>query len=215
MMRFLKSWIIKLVGRTELFMLYALRYHSFLAEVGWFTSWRTRSSVDRNGDPLPWFTYPAISFLERRAKPEMKVFEYGCGNSTLWWAARVASVRSCEHDEHWHDSILAKLPANVMLHLRRLGDTYASCVLEDRTTFDIIVVDGRERVKCITTCLAALADGGVVILDNAERSEYQDGIRFLVQQGFRELAFDGPSPIVMQPSRTSIFYRPATNAFGI
>jgi len=46
-------------------------------------------------------TYPAIRFLERRLSNSLEVFEFGSGNSTLWWAERVSRIDSCEHDAQW------------------------------------------------------------------------------------------------------------------
>lgn len=35
-----------------------------LAAWGWSKSWQTRRSERADGTPIPWFTYPAIRFLE-------------------------------------------------------------------------------------------------------------------------------------------------------
>lgn len=35
----------------------------------------------------------------------MIVIEYGCDNSTLWWANRVKHVISCEHDRQWYEEM--------------------------------------------------------------------------------------------------------------
>jgi hypothetical protein len=191
-----------------------MRYHSFLTEWGWFASWRSGRPIDANGAPIPWFTYPSIRFMEQRVTAGMSVFEYGCGGSTYWWAARVASVDSCESDPNWFAVINATRPVNVRLELRPL-ETYASSVLTRGRLFDIVVVDGRRRVECMKLCLSALSLDGIVILDNAERQEYSEGIAHLLSEGFRELPFDGPAPIVFYSYRTSIFYRPSQNVFGI
>lgn len=50
---------------------------------------------------LPWLTFPAIDFLERAARPTHRVFEYGGGGSTLFWADRVAEVVTVEHSAEW------------------------------------------------------------------------------------------------------------------
>ena len=34
---------------------------------------------------IPWFSYAAIDFLEDYLQPEMSVFEYGTGGSTLFF----------------------------------------------------------------------------------------------------------------------------------
>ena len=50
-----------------------LSQHSGLQELGWFRSYRERIPVDVNGEPIPWFTYPAITFIEARITKDMKV----------------------------------------------------------------------------------------------------------------------------------------------
>ncbi len=215
MISILKATLVRLFGRTQVFMLYSLRYHSFLTELGWFESWSQRRAVDKAGAPIPWFTYPAIMFLERRVKPHMEVFEFGCGQSTLWWAHRVRSVCASEHDRDWYEQIKLKLPSNSDVHFCELGTEYVNSVLNIRRKFDVIVIDGRERVKCIETCLPALKEDGVIILDNSERAEYQAGIRFLLDNGFRVIEFDGPGAVTDNLWRTSIMYRPMRNVFEI
>ena len=44
--------------------------------------------MDRDGNPLPWYTYPAIEYLRQFDYKDKKVFEFGCGFSSLFWALR-------------------------------------------------------------------------------------------------------------------------------
>ena len=53
------------------------------------------------GLALPWMTYDAIDFLSKICKPEMNVFEWGSGGSTLFFASRCRHVTSIEHDPTW------------------------------------------------------------------------------------------------------------------
>jgi hypothetical protein len=92
---------------------YLMRRVAPPAQDGWFRSFEEGAAVDRDGKPLPWYTYPAIEFLQARVRPEMVIFEYGCGNSTLWWAKRVAEVVSVEHDGEWYRRVAARVPPNV------------------------------------------------------------------------------------------------------
>src|SRR5712692_963092 len=58
---------------------------------------------------LPWFTFGAIDFLQSWVKPHHRVFEYGCGGSTLFFAARAARVVCVEHNKSWALSVGAAL----------------------------------------------------------------------------------------------------------
>ncbi len=46
----------------------------------------------------PWLVFDAIHFLENWLKPGMRVFEYGSGVSTFFFAQRVAEVTNEERD---------------------------------------------------------------------------------------------------------------------
>ena len=67
---------------------------------------RWRRSLDGQATPLadesPWMTFGAIQFLQTILRPEMRVFEYGSGGSTLFFSRRVQQVYSVEHDPLWH-----------------------------------------------------------------------------------------------------------------
>lgn len=198
----------------RLISLYQMR--RYLEEVGWLQSRLVGLPVDRNGCPLPWFTYPAISFLENRVKSEMRVFEYGSGNSTLWWGDRVSSVVSCEHDSHWYDLMKSKIPSKVEYIYRELasGGEYSRAIVAYEDAFDIVVIDGRDRVNCARNALRSLVRNGVIVWDNSERPEYRDGHAYLTQNGFDRLDFYGLGPLNTYAWCTSIFYR-QDNCFGI
>jgi hypothetical protein len=178
-----------------------------LYEDGWFRSVREMASIGRDGEPLPWITYPAIEFINSRLSSGMKVFEFGCGYSTLWWAKRVQEVRSVEHDSHWYEAMRKRVPENVGLVLRDEGAGYVTAPSEWHGYFDIAVVDGRDRVNCLVNCLPALKETGVIILDDSERGEYAEGIEFLKRRGFRQINFVGFAPIVNYKKETSVLYR--------
>src|ERR1017187_8783871 len=96
------TWTLKAL---DLHGLYSLKRRGPLLEDGWFRSYREGASVDASGSPLPWMTYPAIEFIRKRVKPDMSVFEYGSGGSTIWWANQVREVISVEHDRAWFEKV--------------------------------------------------------------------------------------------------------------
>ena len=204
------------LAKLDLLSSYSLRVGGPLKESGWFRSFREGRSVDQTGAPIPWFSYPAIEFLCRRVRPEMRVFEYGCGASTSWWAGKVASVVACEHDEAWYRQVAARVPRQAELHYVPLvyGGEYCQMIQKYHEEFDVVVIDGRDRVNCAQNSIGALNTGGVIIWDNSDRREYEPGLTFLRAKGFKQLEFIGLGPIVAIQSETSILYR-AENCFGI
>jgi hypothetical protein len=186
---------------------YLLKEQSYLVKIGWYESVYQQASVDGQGEAIPWLTYPSIAFIGPRLRSDMEVFEYGSGNSTIWWASRVAHVHSCEHDPLWHSKMAPQLPANVVYMQASLGAGYCEVIKRHTKQFEIVVIDGRERVQCVKNSLDALNDNGVIIWDNTDRGKYCPGIDFLLEAGFRRLDFWGISPIVELESCTSVFYR--------
>jgi len=57
-------------------------------------------------DEIPWLTLKAIKWLEKNLKPNMTVFEYGSGGSTIFIAKRVSKIVSVEHDSFWYNKVL-------------------------------------------------------------------------------------------------------------
>ena len=188
------------------------RDDSYLVSTGWARSRRERAPVDREGRPLPWYTYPAIRFLEARMRPHFRVFEFGAGNSTRWWAERVAGVHAVEHDAGWVDRLRPQLGGNAAVEYRPVDS--ADYPVPDGGPFDIVVIDGRRRNECARHAVAALAGNGVIVWDNSERERYDEGKRHLVALGFRQLDFWGVVPGNVKEIATSIFYR-ADNCLGI
>lgn len=185
-----------------------MRNHSFLNADGWWNSVKTLASVDAAGAPIPWLTYPCIDLIRDRVGPCFRVFEYGSGSSTLWWAARVESLVSCEHDPDWYASTKALVPDNVDLVFRELADgQYCEEISNYEDRFDVVVIDGRDRVNCAKHCLPALKRNGVVIGDNSDRERYSEGLAFLQSAGFKRLDLWGNAPVAMTKSCTTIFYR--------
>ena len=195
---------------------YQIRRSDYLKKTGWYRSVNQGKCVDCEGNPIPWMTYPAISFLEKRLNCNMDVFEYGSGASTLWWAKRVKTVISCEHDFQWYTHVSENTPDNVSLFYLSLepNGVYSKKVSQYPNQFDIIVIDGRDRINCAKNSISALKPNGVLIWDNSDRTEYQEGYDILAKNGFKKLDFEGMCPLLLGFSETSIFYR-TSNCLGI
>lgn len=188
----------------------------YLHEKGWIKSISSQESVDADGNPLPWITYPAIHFLSSRVNPNMRVFEYGSGNSTLWWSDKVKKVHSCEHNSEYYKKLKPHLPDNVNLSLVPLvyGGAYSKAIQSCDERFDVVVIDGRDRVNCAKNCLNRLKKEGIIIWDNTDREAYREGYDYLKRFSFKQIQFCGMSPINVSESETSIFYR-NNNCLGI
>jgi hypothetical protein len=182
----------------------------YLYEIGWFNSFDSKSPVDQDNNPIPWVTYSFIDFIKEKLKPHHTVFEFGSGNSTYFYAKYAGMVVSVEHDREWYDKIVGTKPENaemIFCELVRDGD-YCRMPIKLEETFDIIIVDGRDRVNCCRQAIKSVSANGVIVLDDSEREFYKEGINFLKKNGFKELSFSGISPGLFYRKSTSVFYRP-------
>jgi len=202
--------------QDEIFLKNNSFYKSYLQEKGWIQSVLKQEIIEEDGAPIPWMTYPFISFLKPRIKNTFEIFEYGSGNSTIFFAQRAKNVYAIEHDIDWYNRMKSIVAKNVTLIFEELhyGGKYCNKVMEFDGLYDLIVVDGRDRVNCCLRAPKALKNDGVIILDNSNRKYYNKGIEFLLESGFKKLDFEGMSPKSPQLSCTSVFYK-TDNCLGI
>lgn len=149
-------------------------------------------------------------FLTDCLTPEMRVLEFGSGQSTLVLASLVREVVSIEHHQKYADMLTGSgnLPANVTLCFvpqnreptQDYDDgTYADFkdyVLHpryyiDKELFDVVFVDGRARVACATYAAREyLKPGGLIFIHDYRhpkpqyrRKEYEPVENFLERVG--------------------------------
>ena len=177
-----------------------------LLTCGWVNSAVSGRPMNAGGQPIPWFTYPAIDFLEPRVKPHWRVLEWGCGQSTLWWSQRVSSVTSIEHDVAWQANIRAHVPDNGQVVLVEEKGRYVEANGLPGP-FDAIVIDGEYRNECARIAADRAGAGGIIVLDNSDRKAYRDGMVFLSDRGWKRLDLFGVLPTYLYRTCTTIFYR--------
>lgn len=188
----------------------------YLADIGWFKAHETGAPVDGRGTPIPRITYPFIDFIKGRLTKDLSIFEFGSGNSTLFYSNYVKKVVSVEHDKEWLETIYGQKPSNseiIFCQLIRDGD-YCRMALKTNQKFHVIIIDGRDRVNCCLNSPDALTEDGVIILNDSERREYRDALLMFKERGFKQLTFSGITPGLFNLKSTSVFYR-ANNCLGI
>jgi len=181
---------------------------NFFLESGWLNSLAATKPVNKTGEPVPWFTYPAIDFLDPRVKPEWKVLEYGSGQSTFWWAKRVAKIYSAEHDRQWFEMMNKNLPSNATIDLCTDREEYVEAIVtSSMAPFDVVVIDGEFRNECARLIPPYIHDDGIIIFDNSDRIMFRDGVEYLSTNGWKRIDFFGLCPSYLYKSCTSIFFR--------
>ena len=187
----------------------------YLYESGWLKSAKRRSSIDKQNTPIPWLTYSCISFLKERIESSFIIFEYGSGNSTIWFSNYVQNIISCEHDINWYNRLKNNV-SNKVNYLYRNIDTGCYCneIKQYKDKFNIVLIDGRNRVETLKNSLTSLTNDGVIILDNSKREKYKECFAFLNKHSFKHVDFNGLTAGAHHPECTTIFYR-EQNCLGI
>lgn len=186
-----------------------------LLAVGWTASFLARRSIDAQGAALPWFSYAAIHLLKTRLPADARVFEYGSGQSTAFFAQRAQRVVSVEHDAAWAAEVRARVPAHVELLEVPLGDAYVDAAQRfEAGSFDVVLIDGRKRVRCALGSRRLLSARGVLILDDAQRDYYAPAREALLGDGMRALELYGVAPGSDRHKLTTFYYRDG-NVLGL
>lgn len=171
---------------------------------GGYGSRMARLPVDVNKNPLPWYTYPAIEFLDQLDFTGCRVFEYGSGNSSRFWSGKTSSVTSVEINHDWYQIVLKDLPANNNLIFASSAEEYVTSINKDDACYDVIIVDGTYRFDCAGEAVKKLSQRGIIILDNSDW--YPSTAGYLRDKGFCQVDFIGAGPLNSYAWCTSIFF---------
>jgi len=183
---------------------------------------------------IPWITFEANKWLEKYLKPDMTVFEYGSGGSTLFFQKHVKKIVSIEHNRFWYKKMLKfSKKKNIFFNSYFLiepekpikrnvkeKDNYQSTLKSysnmifkkyvnsinkyPQDYFDVIFIDGRVRNLCVKKSLNKIRQDGIIILDDSEREEYQESISLLSR--YKRIDFYGFGPYRLYPRQTSIWF---------
>jgi hypothetical protein len=168
----------------------------------------------------PYYAPGAIRFLKKIINSESRVFEYGCGKSSLWYSKRVKEYIAVEHDVIWFERIKDGLARSntensqlLFVPLNRQGDAFdwqkewspysqikrppqnrhyidyiRSISQFPDKFFDLIIIDGRERLHCLLEALPKLSDTGTILFDDSHRPRYKE--LFSIMKNWEKKSFD-------------------------
>ena len=150
--------------------------------------------ADKDGNPIPWYTYPAIEYLSQFDYSKLKIFEFGCGYSSAFWAERAKRVVSIEDKTDWFEKWKSEFRyENLDIRWRDEGEGYDAAIFEDNEKYDVIVIDGKRRKECAAAAVKALNDGGMIILDDSDRintsEEYVQAVKILREADLLQVDF--------------------------
>lgn len=164
----------------------------------------------------PWFVPDSVRWIQNFLLPSMHGFEWGSGQSTIFFALKAATLVSVEHKYKWFRKVSKRLNKRKLSNVTYLFKppsfglrpsvmrpamfeelsfqpkpefaAYCDAILDyPSEAFDFVSVDGRARVECAINALDRLKPNGILILDNSERPKYK--VLFAVLAAWPRLAF--------------------------
>jgi predicted O-methyltransferase YrrM len=126
----------------------------------------------------------AIQFLGEIVQPDMRVFEFGAGESTLWFAEQECDITSVEHSIGWADYI-RKLAQDDNLNIdlreqdrKKFPDSIS--YYEDES-FDLVFVDcwSRIRNQCVKAAMSKVKVGGWLLLDDTQWAMLSPSVQWM------------------------------------
>lgn len=161
--------------------------YNLVVRKGLFKSALKWSSIDAKGNPIPWFSYPAIDALNAMNLKNKSVFEWGSGNSTLYFYKHAKSIRSVEDNANWYSEISKTCPD---VELITTKDAFVNAI---SGLYDVIVVDGSYRKECAIVAMKHLKKDGFIIADDTNtRADLKN---VLDKSGLLPIHFIGAFPI--------------------
>jgi predicted O-methyltransferase YrrM len=154
---------------------------------------------------IPWLAFPAIDYLGKLV-PGRRVFEFGSGMSTLWFAERCDKVVSVENNPDWYQRMTEQTKGlrNVQLLFASSKESYVQAIAEAGGEFGLILIDGLYRDECIDLARDHLSPGGVVVVDNTDTIS---GLADQIKRVFGDSdikTFRGWVPGNLHPNETTI-----------
>jgi predicted O-methyltransferase YrrM len=181
---------------------------------------RPNSPIDM---AVPWMSYGAINYLDKKVQRGWRVFEWGGGGSTIFFLERGCKVTTVESSAYWI-GVLEEAAKNICTatlleiryieaetRLKKAIDNYIASV-HDGQSWDLVVVDGLEedyitRVDCIKEIESSVRPGGLVVLDDSWRDQYLEVPEIL--KGWRRTIFRGLGPARLGVTQTDIYEAPS------
>ncbi len=176
----------------------------FEKKYGHKKSFLAKNAIDAEGKPIPWFSYPAVEYLKSLDLSSYSVFEWGGGNSSLFFAGMSKEVVTVESDPDWFKIINGNRGENQRLFLVDL-ENYVEYPKSLNQKFELVLIDGKKRAECARVGVQLVAERGFIILDNSDW--YPDTCAFIRSNGFEQIDFCGFGPIATFTTTTSFFIK--------
>jgi hypothetical protein len=158
--------------------------------------------TDEESNHLPWFTYPCIEYIRQLDISKLTIFEWGSGNSSLFFSKRCKFIKSIENNQEWFNFVSENKNVNQEVLFISDGEQYVTSLDEK---YDIVIVDGFDRHNCVLKSIEHLSKAKLIILDNS--NWYVETSDFIKNNtDFIQVDFHGMGPINDYAWTTTVFF---------
>ena len=144
------------------------------------------SSAGPAAQGLPWIAWPCIDFMSDYVKPSHRIFEWGGGGSTLFFLKKGCRVTTVESSRQWVEELEQQIHA-LGPEARSRWDLRFVAIVDNNdpavpeyidqvatgAPWDLVMVDGWSRLKCLLEGMHHVTPGGVLVLDNANQKQFE------------------------------------------
>jgi hypothetical protein len=173
-------------------------------------------SIDKNGNYLPWFTYPIVEILINTKLNNKKILEFGAGCSTSFFLKKKSQIISYEENFDWYEKISKIHKKNKKLTLihRFICEKDKLKEAKDKK-FSLIIIDGHMRQSILkkVTLMSLLEDDGAIIFDNSEVFNFSNIIKAKCFNNFQKIDFYGHTAGVFRKHCTSVLFFKNSSCF--
>lgn len=128
---------------------------------------------------IPWISYTSLRMIKSFLNKKSRVLEFGSGMSTIWYSKYAGQVYSVEDNYQWYEKneqiIASEGINNIDYRYLENEDEYSNFMSHDKTGFDLIMIDGSHRSKCVASSLNLLRPDGIFYLDNSDNHSGPEG----------------------------------------
>jgi hypothetical protein len=193
---------------------------NFIFKTGFFYSWIYKESLDNNKKPLPWISYSAIDYLSKLDLSKFNIFEYGSGNSTIWYLDKFKKIYSVENNDQYRKNLIFKISkiqqkeknekslAPFEIFYENDVSKYNNYINNFSFSFDVIMIDGAfEREECVDQVIKHVKQfsNKLIILDNADI--FSKAAKKIVNElDYFRICFFSPCNNMTRNNLTSFFF---------
>ena len=170
-------------------------------EFGFLESSRNNVPVSGYHEIMPLYTYPCYEYLRSIDWSNSNVFEFGCGYSTIWWGSVNANVYGVDKLQEWADNVNPN--KQYKIDVEQESERYIKSIYRHKIDFNVIIIDGSFRTRCVEPSLNCLAEGGILILENSDCNPQAKEL--LDKSDLIPIHFHGFKPIHVDTETTSCY----------